>query len=170
MLQCSTVEGLGWALHCSAGYRFLSRSEQITCRLREPDPQLLEHWRKMGSVITVESTENNSATKAAQCPCILCVFAALTRPHSPTCQLICLGQAAISQDRMAAGRNKALQDVSSSFIPPEPTQVTSLVCSPEPQVTEHCRHKSTEFNTDYTDLNFEAFEVILYDRISVKSN
>lgn len=31
-----------------------------------------------------------------------------------------------------------LQDVSSSLIPPEPIQVMSLVCCPEPQVTEHC--------------------------------
>lgn len=65
------------------------------------------------------------------------VFAFLTNPHSLIRQLISTEQAAILQVRTATGRAKALQDVSSSLIPPEPTQVTSLVCSPVPQVTEH---------------------------------
>jgi len=64
----------------------------------------------------------------------------LTSPHSPTCQWICFGQVDISQGWTADGRSRVLQDDSSSIIPADPTQVTSLVCSPEPQVTEHCKH------------------------------
>lgn len=44
-LQRSTVGGLRWAGHCSSGYRFPSRSKQVTCRSREPEPQLREHWK-----------------------------------------------------------------------------------------------------------------------------
>lgn len=131
MLQRSTVEGMGWLLHSRMGYRFLSRSEQITSRFREPDPQLLEHCRTTRGIIS----ERKSAPTSSRQPCIL------TKPQSPTCHVIGAGQAAISQRCTLCGRSRVLQDNSSIFIPPEPTQVTSLVCSPEPQVTEHYGHK-----------------------------
>lgn len=131
MLQRSTVEGMGWLLHSCMGYRFRSRSEQITSRFREPDPQLLEHCRKTCGV----TSEAKSATTTSPHPHIL------TKPQSPTCHVIWAGQATISQRRTVCGRSRLLQDNSSAFIPPESTQVTSLVCSPEPQVTEHYRHK-----------------------------
>ena len=170
MLQRSTIEGLGLAPHWSTGYRFNSRSEQITWRSREPEPQLLEHQREDEEIVitnenrltrnAVSVTEKkkrlntkrrHDAISALHCLCALFPVR-LTSPHSPTCQLICFGQAAISQGWTADGRSRVLQAVSSSLIPPEPTQVTSLVCSPEPQVTEHCRRNSTEFITQFTPL------------------
>lgn len=131
MLQRSTVEGTGRLLHSCMGYRFLSRSEQITSRFREPDPQLLEHCGKICSVISERKSDETTTSH----PYVL------TKPQSPTCHVICAGQAAISQRWAVCGRSRLLQDNSFIFIPPESTQVTSLVCSPEPQVTEHYRHK-----------------------------
>lgn len=65
----------------------------------------------------------------------------LTRPQSPTCHVTCVGQDAISQRWTVCGRRRWAQDNSSIFMPLESAQVTSLVCSPDPHVTEHYRHK-----------------------------
>lgn len=54
---------------------------------------------------------------------------------------MCVGQDAISQRWTGCGRRRWAQDNSSTFLPLESTQVTSLVCSPDPHVTEHCRHR-----------------------------
>lgn len=129
MLQRSTVRGLGWELHWSTGYRFLSWSEQIAWRSREPEPQLLEHWRRTGR--NDQQWNEDTVTDSLWCSRLL------TSPHAPTCQLICFGQADTSQGWTASGRSKVLQNASSSRAPSEPTQVTSLVCSPDPQLTEH---------------------------------
>lgn len=89
------------------------------------------------------SSLQSSAQSARRCRLTIGVVeASLTSPHSPTCQLIRLAQAVIWQDWRSMGRDKLLQKVSSSFTPPAPTQVTALVCSPEPQVTEHCKQSS----------------------------
>lgn len=82
------------------------------------------------------TSEAKSATTTSPHPHIL------TKPQSPTCHVIWAGQATLSQRWTVCGRSRLLQDNSSTFIPPESTQVTSLVCSPEPQVTEHYRHKA----------------------------
>lgn len=107
---------------------------------------------RAGAAATRALEEENTHTRArdlrsqtARLPVLprpLCGLAALTSRHSPACQLVCGGQAAIWQVWIASGRGKLLQKVSSSFRPRAPTQVTSLVCSPEPQVTEHCGQRS----------------------------
>lgn len=92
-----------------------------------------------------EENTHDVQSQTARFPALprpLCGPAALTSRHSPACQLVCSGQSAIWQVWMASGRSKPLQKVSSSFRPRAPTQVTSLVCSPEPQVTEHCGQSS----------------------------
>lgn len=73
----------------------------------------------------------------------------LTSPHGPTCQRICLGQAGISHVCTAGGRSKARQEESCRVKPSDPTQVTVLVCSPEPQLTEHCNH--AQASSELTD-------------------
>lgn len=82
-------------------------------------------------------SEGQSAATAPAPPRVL------TRPQSPTCHLTRAGQGAASQRWTACGRRRWAQDSSSSFAPLESTQVTSLVCSPDPQVTEHCRQSRT---------------------------
>lgn len=80
-------------------------------------------------------SERTSAATAGKHPPVL------TRPQSPTCHVMSVGQDAISQRWTVCGRRRWAQDSSSLFPPLESTQVTSLVCSPDPHVTEHCRHK-----------------------------
>lgn len=73
MLQRCTAEGIGWPpLHSRMGCSFLSRSEQITSRLREPDPQLLEHCGAEDSVsLTPQQPGEANVPKASPGPRLL---------------------------------------------------------------------------------------------------
>lgn len=61
----------------------------------------------------------------------------LTSPNSATYQLICAWQAGLRQTWAKAGFVRPAQAWSPRRSPPAPTQNTSLVRWPSPQVTEH---------------------------------
>lgn len=100
------------------------------------ESRIRSSWNTAGERQRLDS-EGRSGTTAPDPPRVL------TRPQSPTCHLTRVGQGAASQRWTACGRRRWAQDSWSSFTPLESTQVTSLVCSPEPQVTEHCRQSLT---------------------------
>lgn len=67
----------------------------------------------------------------------VCCFVSPTSPYSVTCHVTCVWQAGLRQVWTEGGFVSPLQAWSARWLPPSPTQITSLVCWPSPQVTEH---------------------------------
>lgn len=136
-LTLRPVAGLGVAALRCGGHRVaaaLMHGVQVPLRVRADHLPISRAGSTAPRTLRIRCSlncESKSAAAASKRPHVL------TRPQSPTCHVMRVGQDAVSQRWTVCGRRRWPQDSSSIFMPLESTQVTSLVCSPDPHVTEH---------------------------------